>query len=56
MTRSRLVTKLRLEGDYDKAMIGHRVLIQMEGTEHIDLSRFETTESITFKILPLMHM
>ena len=37
-------------------VLGHRVLVQMEGTAHIDLSRFETTEAITFKILPVMHM
>ena len=44
---------------YDKMVIyvtTHRVLVQMEGTAHIDLSRFETTEAITFKILSVMHM
>ena len=36
--------------------IRHRVLVQMEGTAHIDFSRFETTEAINFKILSVMHM
>ena len=28
----------------------------MEGTEHIDFSRFETTEAINVKILPVMYI
>ena len=36
--------------------LGHRVLVQMEGTAHIDLSRIETSVVVTFKILPVMHM
>ena len=35
---------------------GHGDLVHAEGTAHIDLSRFETTEAINFKILPVMHM
>ena len=34
----------------------HGDLIHMEGTAHTDLSRFETTEAINFKILPVMYM
>ena len=37
-------------------MFIHGDLVHMEGTAHIDLSRFETTEAINFKILPIMHM
>ena len=37
-------------------VISHGDLVHMEGTAHIDLSRFETTEAINFKILPVMHM
>ena len=28
----------------------------MEGTAHIEFSRFETTEAIYFKIFSIMHM
>ena len=34
----------------------HRVLVQMEGTAHIDFPKIETAEAINFKILPVMHM
>ena len=34
----------------------HRVLVQMEGTAHIDFPKFETAKAINFKILPVMHM
>ena len=36
--------------------LNHRVLVHMEGTAHIDFSRFETTEAINVKILPVMQM
>ena len=39
-----------------KCCISHGDLVHMEGTAHIDLSRFETTEAINFKILSVMHM
>ena len=34
----------------------HRVLVQMEGTAHIDFPKFEMAEVINFKIIPLIHM
>ena len=37
-------------------MIIHRVLVQMEGTAHIDFPKFKTAKAINFKILPVMHM
>ena len=36
--------------------IVHRVLVQMEGTAHIDFPKFETAKAINFKILPVMHI
>ena len=36
--------------------IVHRVLVQMEGTAHIDFPKFKTAKAINFKILPVMHM
>ena len=36
--------------------ISHRVLVQMEGTAHIDFPKFKTAKAINFKILPVMHM
>ena len=47
----KLATKLAL-----KAILGHRVLVQMEGTAHIDFPKFETAKAINFKIIPLIHM
>ena len=40
----------------DQYGIGHRVLVQMEGTAHIDFPKIETAEAINFKFLPVMHM
>ena len=40
----------------NRTVLTHGDLVHMEGTAHIDLSRFETTEAINFKILPVMHM
>ena len=37
-------------------VIGHRVLVQMEGTAHIDFPKFEMAKAINFKIIPLIHM
>ena len=34
----------------------HGVLVQMEGTAHIDFPKFERVKAINFKILPVMHM
>ena len=34
----------------------HGDLVHMKGTAHIDFSRFETTEAMNFKILPVVHM
>ena len=47
----KLATKLAL-----KAILGHRVLVQMEGTAHIDFPKFEMAEVINFKIIPLMQL
>ena len=50
-TKSEKTNNIRIENCLD-----HGDLINMEGTVHIDFSRFETTEAINFKILPVMHM
>ena len=36
--------------------LSHRVLVQMEGTAHIDFPKFKMAKAINFKILPVMHM
>ena len=36
-------------------VLDQRVLIQMEGTAHIDFPKFETAEAINFKIFSVMH-
>ena len=43
-------------GNLETYPLTHGDLIHMEGTAHIDHSRFETTEAINFKILSVMHM
>ena len=43
-------------GKGGQGSLGHRVLVQMEGTAHIDFPKIETAEAINFKILPVMHM
>ena len=40
----------------DQYGIGYRVLVQMEGTAHIDFPKFEMAEVINFKIILLMHI
>ena len=37
-------------------LLVHRVLVQMEGTAHIDFPKFEMAKAINFKIIPLIHM
>ena len=34
----------------------HRVLVQMEGTAHIDFPKFKTVKAINFKKLPVMQL
>ena len=40
----------------DQYGIGYRVLVQMEGAEHINIPKFETAEAINFTNLPVMHL